>query len=106
MNVLAIGCHPDDLEINAGGTLAKCAKRGDKVTMVTLANGSAGHKILSKEEIVKVRLEEAKKAAAVIGAEYVCLGLDDMFVRRDYDEGVRKVYDIIRWVKQYFFFSY
>ena len=30
MNVLAIGCHPDDLEINAGGTLAKCAKRGDK----------------------------------------------------------------------------
>jgi len=52
MNVLAIGCHPDDLEINAGGTLAKCAKRGDKVTMVTLANGSAGHKILSKEEIV------------------------------------------------------
>ena len=74
--------------------------------MVTLANGSAGHKILSKEEIVKVRLEEAKKAAAVIGAEYVCLGLDDMFVRRDYDEGVRKVSDIIRRVKPDFIITH
>ena len=50
MNVLAIRCHPDDLEINCGGTLVKCAKRGDHVTMVTLANGSAGHKVYFKEE--------------------------------------------------------
>ena len=96
MNVLAIGCHPDDLEALCGGTLAKCAKRGDKITMVTLANGSAGHKILSKEEIVKVRAVEAKNAAAVIGADYIGLGLDDMFVRRDYDEGVKRVSDVIR----------
>ena len=47
MNVLAIGCHPDDLEICAGGTLAKCTKRGDKVTMCVLGNGSAGHKVYS-----------------------------------------------------------
>lgn len=106
MNVLAIGCHPDDLEINCGGTLAKCVKRGDTVTMVTLANGSAGHKILSKEEIVKVRGEEGKRAAAVIGAEYICLGLDDMFVRRDYDEGVRKVSDIIRRTKPDFIITH
>ena len=106
MNVLAIGCHPDDLEINAGGTLAKCAKRGDKVVMVTLANGSAGHKIYSKEEIVKIRLEEGKNAAAVIGAEYVCLGLDDMFVRKDYDDGVRKVSDIIRKYKPDFIITH
>ena len=31
MNVLAIGCHPDDVEICCAGTLAKCVKRGDKV---------------------------------------------------------------------------
>lgn len=29
MNVLAIGCHPESLEALCGGTLAKCAKRGD-----------------------------------------------------------------------------
>lgn len=106
MNVLAIGCHPDDLEINAGGTLAKCAKRGDKVTMVALANGSAGHKVYTKEEIVAIRAEEAKAAAAVIGAEFINLGLDDMFVRRDYDEGVRKVSDMIRKYKPDFIITH
>ena len=99
MNVLAIGCHPDDLEICAGGTLAKCAKRGDKVTMVAVANGSAGHKVLSKEEIVKVRLEEATKSAKLIGAEYYNLGIDDMFIHKDYDLAVKRVSDIIRKTK-------
>ena len=31
MNVLAIGCHPDDVEIACAGTLAKCVQRGDRV---------------------------------------------------------------------------
>ena len=31
MNVLAIGAHPDDVEINCGGTLAKYASQGHKV---------------------------------------------------------------------------
>ena len=34
MNVLAIGCHPDDIEISCCGTLAKCVKRGDKVILI------------------------------------------------------------------------
>ena len=29
MNVLAVGCHPDDIEISCCGTLAKCVKRGE-----------------------------------------------------------------------------
>ena len=31
MRVLAVGCHPDDLEINAFGTLIRCIQRGDDV---------------------------------------------------------------------------
>ncbi len=96
MNVLAIGCHPDDLEINAGGTLAKCAKRGDKVTMCVLGNGSAGHKVYTKEEIAAIRLEEAKNSASIIGAEYINLGVDDMFLRANYDLLVKRVSDVIR----------
>ena len=38
MNVLAIGCHPDDIEISCSGTLAKCVKRGDKVTVLITPN--------------------------------------------------------------------
>ena len=96
MNVLAIGCHPDDIEINAGGTLAKCVKRGDTVTMCVLGNGSAGHKVYSKEEIAAIRYEEAKSAAAIIGAEYINLDVDDMFLRQNYDLLVKRVSDVIR----------
>ena len=106
MNVLAVGCHPDDLEINCGGTLAKCAKRGDRITMVTLASGNGGHMIYTKKELAEIRFKEAKAAAAEIGADYYGLGLDDMFVRRDYDEGVRKVSDIIRKVKPDFIITH
>jgi len=106
MNVLAVGCHPDDLEINAGGTLAKCAKRGDKVTMCVLGNGSAGHKIYSKEEIVAIRLEEATKSAAIIGAEYINLGVDDMFLRQNYDLLVKRLSDVIRKVRPDFIITH
>ena len=33
MNVLAISCHPDDMEVYCGGTLLKCKERGDTVTV-------------------------------------------------------------------------
>ena len=46
MIVLGIGCHPDDLEIQCGGTLAKYAKLGHKVFMCHIANGNMGHKII------------------------------------------------------------
>ena len=106
MNVLAIGCHPDDLEINAGGTLAKCAKRGDTVTMCVLGNGRAGHKVYSKEEIAAIRLEEGKKSAAIIGAEYINLGVDDMFLRQNYDLLVKRLSDVIRKVRPDFIITH
>ena len=43
MRVLAIGAHPDDLEILCGGTLARFAARADAVTMLVMTDGSAGH---------------------------------------------------------------
>ena len=77
MNILAIGAHPDDIELYAGGTLAKYAKRGDKVFMVTATNGNVGSAVLTMEEIAAVRKREAKKSAELIGAEYICLDYDD-----------------------------
>lgn len=83
MNILAIGAHPDDVEFQVGGTLAKYAKNGHKIFTATATNGNVGSKTLSKEEIAKVRKEEAKNAAAIIGAEYICLDYDDEML---YDE--------------------
>ena len=77
MNILAIGAHPDDVETCCGGTLAKYAKLGHKVFTATATNGNVVSATLSMEEIAKVRKEEARRAAAHIGAEYVCLDYDD-----------------------------
>ena len=51
MNILAVGAHPDDLEILCGGTLAKYAKLGHNVTMAVLTNGNVGHPEVEIEEM-------------------------------------------------------
>lgn len=71
MHVLAVGCHPDDLEIACTGTLAKYIKRGDEVYMCHVANGNRGHKIIMPDELRIMRHNEAEKAAALIGAKKI-----------------------------------
>ena len=78
MNVLAIGCHPDDIEISCCGTLAKCVKRGDKVTVCHVANGNMGHEIISPEELRVMRANEARSAGALAGIEVVSLDIGDL----------------------------
>ena len=46
MNVLAIGCHPDDVECCCAGTLAKYAKRGDRVIVAHASTSNLGHVII------------------------------------------------------------
>lgn len=78
MNVLAIGCHPDDIEISCCGTLAKCVKRGDKVTVCHVANGNMGHEIIEPDELREIRAKEAKKAGSLAGIEGVSLDIGDL----------------------------
>lgn len=95
MRVLAIGAHPDDLEILCGGTLARFAQRGDPVTMLVMSDGSAGHAQIPAPELAAIREREARAAAAVIGAELVWLGLPDEFVFND-EPTRRRLLDAIR----------
>ena len=39
MKILAIICHPDDMEITCGGTLLKYKKAGHEVTVCNVSNG-------------------------------------------------------------------
>ena len=98
MNILAIGAHPDDVESQCGGTLAKYVKAGHKVFTATATNGNVGSKTLSMEEIAKVRKEEAKKAAALIGAEYICLDYDDEMFFED-KQARLKFINLVRYCK-------
>ncbi len=78
MNVLAIGCHPDDIEVSCCGTLAKCVKRGDNVVVCHVTNGNMGHEIIKPDELRKIRIGEAKKAGELAGISVVTLDIGDL----------------------------
>ena len=99
MNVLAIGCHPDDLEVGCAGTLARYAKGGHKVFMVHIANGNMGHKIIMPGELADIRRNEAREAAKMIGAEAVELEVDDLMVSNFNESDVRRLTDVVRFAK-------
>jgi LmbE family N-acetylglucosaminyl deacetylase len=79
--LLAIGAHPDDLEIGAFGSLAKWASR----FRLHLVLATAGERGLASQGPSCSRLHESEAAAAVIGAEIDCLGLPDGAVRDEID---------------------
>ncbi len=68
--VLAFGCHPDDIEFMAGGTLALLARAGCEIHLATMAGGEMGSPDLPPPGIREVRLREAAAAASVIGATW------------------------------------
>jgi len=77
LRVLGIGCHPDDLEILCGGTLARYAAAGHTVIMAVVANGDKGHFEIPSDELARVRAAELAQSAAVIGAETITVGIPD-----------------------------
>lgn len=66
---MAIGCHPDDIEFMMAGTLFQLAEEGWDIHYMNVANGSCGTQEYNTEEIVSIRTEEAKAAAAFLGAQ-------------------------------------
>jgi LmbE family N-acetylglucosaminyl deacetylase len=78
--VLAFGCHPDDVEFQCAGTLALLARRGYEIHIATMTGGELGTAEHSLQEIRAIRLKEAAKAAAVIGAKFHYAGGYDLAV--------------------------
>jgi N-acetylglucosamine malate deacetylase 1 len=62
LDVLAVGSHPDDLEITCGGTLAKLVKQGYRVGILDLTTGEP-----TPRGSEATRAEEAEAARAVLG---------------------------------------
>ena len=68
--VLAIGAHPDDVEIGAAGTLLAHRAAGDTVVILTLSRGARGGDQLQ-------RARESQNAADIIGARLFLNDLED-----------------------------
>lgn len=95
---LSINAHPDDAEAWNAGALKLLKNKGYKIVIATMTGGDLGGCNMDMEETAKVRFEEAKKAAAVLDAEYYTLGGIDGFLY-DTKELRLKIISLIRKVE-------
>ncbi|CAN5862104.1 PIG-L family deacetylase [soil metagenome] len=93
--ILAIHAHPDDIEFQCAGTLALLRRAGCHLTLATMTPGDCGSAKLDSEAIAEIRRAEAKAAADVIGADYLCLEFRDLAIFND-DESRRRVVEALR----------
>ncbi|OPZ88690.1 MAG: Mycothiol S-conjugate amidase [Firmicutes bacterium ADurb.Bin419] len=95
MKVLAIGAHPDDVEMLCAGTMAKFSKLGHEVFICHVCDGSRGSKTHTQEEIAAIRRKEAIASAAIIGAKSLTANIPDIEVVVDLESRL-KIVDILR----------
>ena len=95
--ILALGCHPDDLEFMCAGTLFLLAERGHEIHIGTMCVGDLGTVDRTRIEITQVRLDECRRAAAIVGAEFHCAMLQDALLE-DCNEHRARAVTIIRQV--------
>lgn len=67
-NILAIGAHPDDIELGCGATLASHVATGDHVTALIVSDGESGPGDVAE------RRQEARDGAAALGVERMVFG--------------------------------
>ena len=76
--LLFIGAHPDDADVEFGGTAIKLARAGHTVKFVSATNGNCGHHKMSPAALAVRRKQETRAAANVAGiGEYQVLDHPD-----------------------------
>lgn len=94
VHILAFGAHPDDVEISAGGTVAKHIHLGKKVCIVDLTRGELGTRGTAETRDI-----EAKDAANMLGiSNRVNLNLGDGFFEHN-QQNLMEVVRCIRYFK-------
>lgn len=93
VDILAVGAHPDDVELSVGGTLAKHVHFGKKVAIVDLTQGELGSRG-TKE----TRYEEAAAASKILGISHrFNLQLEDGFFNDDKESLLKLIVQIRRF---------
>jgi bacillithiol biosynthesis deacetylase BshB1 len=91
VDVLAVGCHPDDAEIGMGGTVAKMVRTGISVGILDLSNGEP-----TPEGSPEIRAKEAEEARKALGVQFrITLDMPNRYIF-DSIENRKKVAAVIR----------
>ena len=92
IDILAIGAHPDDVELNACGTLLRHISQGKTVGLLDLTRGELGSR-----GSAELRGLEAAESAKKMGAAFrKNLGMADGFFQYS-QENLLRILEIIRW---------
>src|SRR5678815_5059754 len=67
LRIICFGAHPDDCELQVGGTAALWAAKGHKVKFVSVTNGDIGHWREAGAPLAKRRLAEVLETARILG---------------------------------------
>jgi LmbE family N-acetylglucosaminyl deacetylase len=78
--VLAVGAHPDDVEIMCSGTLFLLKEFGYEIHVISLTLGDCGSIEYSAEGISRIRRHEAQNACEILGATYHYGGFNDLCI--------------------------
>ncbi|MBL7923609.1 MAG: bacillithiol biosynthesis deacetylase BshB1 [Bacteroidia bacterium] len=93
IDLLAIGAHPDDIELGAGGTVIKEVMKGRKVGLLDLTRGELGTR-----GSAELRDQEAALSAEIMGVEFrTNLGYRDGFFTNDEFHQL----ELIRYIRYY-----
>jgi bacillithiol biosynthesis deacetylase BshB1 len=94
LDVIAVGAHPDDVEIGCGGTVAQLAKQGYRVGIIDLTDGEPTPGSTGPKE----RLAEAAAAAATLGvAKRITLDLPNRKLFDTYEARVKLAIELRRY---------
>ncbi len=91
VDVLAIGAHPDDVELSCAGTLLRMQAQGAKIGIVDMTRGERGSR-----GNAEIRAVEAQNALKILGFEFrEILDVGDLQIQDTHDRRV-KVVECIR----------
>jgi LmbE family N-acetylglucosaminyl deacetylase len=77
LRIIVFGAHPDDCELDAGGTAARWAQLGHKVKFVSVTNGDIGHHEIAGAPLARRRAAEVKRCAEILGIATEVLDIHD-----------------------------
>jgi LmbE family N-acetylglucosaminyl deacetylase len=97
LRVICFGAHPDDCELQAGGTAAMWAAQGHKVKFVSVTNGDIGHWRDAGGPLAKRRLAEVQAAAKILGIEVEVFDIHDGELLPDLDARKKVTIAIRQW---------
>jgi bacillithiol biosynthesis deacetylase BshB1 len=93
LDLLAIGVHPDDVELSCSGTILNEIKRGKKAGILDLTQGELGTR-----GTIETRYAEAAKAAEILGVQVRAnLKMRDGFFKNDEEHQLQLIRALRTW---------